>query len=196
MRVRDVMSVNVTTVGPATPVIEIARTMLQRGIGGIPVVHDGVLVGMVCRSDILPFEDDPDRGLRTAADVMSKDVLAINETMTVGQAARALASRGFKRAPVVRGDALVGLVGESDLLRPYLRTDREIGTDIEEVLRAPALGNHGSAVRFSVEDGNVLLEGIVRGEAQRSLIVRSVRSIEGVAAVTDRTRLEHEQVDA
>jgi CBS-domain-containing membrane protein len=184
------MSVAVITAPPDTPIVALARSMLQNKIGAIPIMDGGALVGIVSRADVLPFEDDQDRSLRTAADVMSRDLLAVTEVMTVPEAARRMSARGIKRAPVLREGRMIGMVSESDLLRPYLQTDGEIQDEVAEGLLSPALGTRNSRVEISVDEGVVRVQGKVHGEAQRALLLRMIRSIEGVASVDDRTKLE------
>jgi acetoin utilization protein AcuB len=52
VEVGDVMTRDVIAVGPDTDLVDVARTMLARKIGGLPVVDDGRLVGIVTESDI------------------------------------------------------------------------------------------------------------------------------------------------
>ena len=52
VEVGDLMTRNVVTVGPDTDLNEVARTMLERKIGGLPVVEHGRLVGIITESDI------------------------------------------------------------------------------------------------------------------------------------------------
>ncbi len=52
VEVGDVMTRNVVTVGPDTDLNEVARMMLERKIGGLPVVEHGRLVGIITESDI------------------------------------------------------------------------------------------------------------------------------------------------
>ena len=52
VEIGDVMTRNVVTVGPDTDLNEVARTMLERKIGGLPVVEQGRLVGIITESDI------------------------------------------------------------------------------------------------------------------------------------------------
>ena len=52
VEIGDVMTRNVVTVGPDTDLNEVARTMLERKIGGLPVVEHGRLVGIITESDI------------------------------------------------------------------------------------------------------------------------------------------------
>ncbi|OPY37110.1 MAG: Zinc metalloprotease [Methanoregula sp. PtaU1.Bin051] len=53
MQVRDVMSRDVIAVAPETPVTDVLRIMTVKNIGRVPVVDNGVLVGIVTRTDIL-----------------------------------------------------------------------------------------------------------------------------------------------
>ena len=52
VEVGDVMTRNVVAVGPDTDLNDVARTMLERKIGGLPVVEHGRLVGIITESDI------------------------------------------------------------------------------------------------------------------------------------------------
>ena len=52
-KINGVMTENPVTVTPATTVEEAARIMLERQFGGLPVVADGRLVGIITVSDIL-----------------------------------------------------------------------------------------------------------------------------------------------
>lgn len=51
--VRDVMTGNVVTVTPASPLVTAVQLMLDRRIGCLPVVEEGRLVGLLSESDCL-----------------------------------------------------------------------------------------------------------------------------------------------
>ncbi len=51
--VSDIMSPEITAVGEETPVGEIATLLTERKIKRVPVVHEGKLVGIVSRADIV-----------------------------------------------------------------------------------------------------------------------------------------------
>lgn len=53
MQVRDIMTRDVITLPPQTPVIDALRIMSSQNIGRIPVVVDGKILGIVTRTDIL-----------------------------------------------------------------------------------------------------------------------------------------------
>jgi CBS domain-containing protein len=52
MQVRDAMSRDVVTLEPDAPVIDALRIMTQRDIGRIPILSDGVLAGIITKTDI------------------------------------------------------------------------------------------------------------------------------------------------
>jgi CBS domain-containing protein len=53
LRVRDVMSWGPVTIGPEAPVAQAAAVMITAGIGCLPVVEDGQLLGIVTERDVL-----------------------------------------------------------------------------------------------------------------------------------------------
>lgn len=52
VKVKDVMTKQVLTVTETTPLEEAAKIMLDRKIGGLPVMRDAMLVGIITESDI------------------------------------------------------------------------------------------------------------------------------------------------
>jgi predicted transcriptional regulator len=60
--VRAAMTVDPVTVTPETPIGTIARLLLERSFNSVPVVSEGRLLGMVCRSDILRLVAEGDGG--------------------------------------------------------------------------------------------------------------------------------------
>jgi CBS-domain-containing membrane protein len=63
MRVREVMTQDVLSIGPDAPIREVARLLVEHRISGVPVcdTQDTVL-GVVSEADILYKEHDPDEG--------------------------------------------------------------------------------------------------------------------------------------
>ena len=54
MRAKDLMSTDVQTVPPGTPVVALARLLADRGISAVPVVEgDGRVAGIVTEADLI-----------------------------------------------------------------------------------------------------------------------------------------------
>ncbi|HEX9824702.1 MAG TPA: CBS domain-containing protein [Actinomycetota bacterium] len=189
MLVRDVMTVGVVTVSPETSLKEVAGLLLGAKVSGVPVVDGGRVVGIVSESDLLPLrEGTAGHPVARASDVMTRKLISLVEEMSVTEAARVLQRHRIKRAPVMRGGRLVGIVTRGDLLRPYLRTDTEILVDVEESVLVRGMQLSPREVRVSVTDGVVSLKGEVPDPRTRSILLRLVRSIDGVVDVVDRLK--------
>lgn len=85
--------------------------MRGHGIGGLPVISSGQLVGMVLYNALLGI--DPERRVR---DVMTVGVPTVPPDTSARDAARVLVEGGIGRVPVMDGDRLLGVVTSSDLL--------------------------------------------------------------------------------
>ena len=111
-RVGEIMTRDVLTARPDTPVVEIVQLMAKQHITGLPVVDDGNrLLGVVSESDIIGKAGD------TVGDIMTNGSWTVTEETRLGEAAEILLRRRIRRLPVVRGEnELVGLVSRSDLI--------------------------------------------------------------------------------
>ena len=68
LRLRDIMTRDVLTVGPTTTLREAAELLATRHIGGVPVVEGSRLVGVVSANDILAFAAASDETIDESVD--------------------------------------------------------------------------------------------------------------------------------
>jgi CBS domain-containing protein len=202
---RDVMTSPVVTVGPETPVKEIAQLLLTHHISGVPVVSDGKLVGIVTEADLL-YKERPDleeggllrlfrrgqlaeaerkaEGL-VARDVMTSPVVTVTEDTPLREVAALMARRQINRVPVVRGDQVVGIVSRADVLRALVRPDEEVEAAVRRAL-LEELWIDPSHLRVQVQEGVVTLEGEVERRSDKELAERWVETVDGVVRVESR----------
>ena len=111
-RVGEIMTRNVLTAKPETPVVDIVRLMARNKITGLPVVDEtNRLIGVVSESDIIGKAGD------TVADIMTNGSWTVTEDTTLGEAAEVMLRRRIRRLPVVSPEnALIGLLSRSDLI--------------------------------------------------------------------------------
>lgn len=139
LRIRDVMSTDVVTVHPTTPLTEIVALLLKRGVKAVPVMDGTRIAGIITGGDLLtrggmPLSLDAQCALpaalrdehvrcldfrdQTAKDVMTAPVRTLNIKTKVCDAMRLMAKGGVKRLPVVADDgSLMGIVSRADVLR-------------------------------------------------------------------------------
>ena len=118
MQIQDVMTADVSYVGPDTPILEIARKMRDADIGSTPVVEDERLVGMVTDRDIVvrAIAEGGDIRIKTARDAMSPGIFYCYADETVESVLDNMGDRQIRRLPVVnREKRLVGVVSLGDL---------------------------------------------------------------------------------
>lgn len=140
MRASDVMTKDVITVRPETPVLQVARTLLERHISGVPVVDDdGRVIGIVSEGDLMRRIQGETEGRgswwlalftssvermrefvkahgQTARHVMTDNPITVPPTAHVGEIARLLEQHRIKRVPVVENGKPVGIVSRANLL--------------------------------------------------------------------------------
>ena len=61
---RDFMTRNVITVGPNESVIAVAQLLLRHRIGGVPVVEEGRVIGVLTESDLFRRMVEREAGIR------------------------------------------------------------------------------------------------------------------------------------
>lgn len=198
-RVRTVMHPNVHTVKPETPFKAIAVLFASWGVSGVPVVNDeGRVLGVVSQRDLLERETRH-RFLRFrprlrrkvwgnhADELMSRPALTVAQDAEVVEAARIMEDHQVHRLPVVDDEEkLVGIVGRSDLLRGFLRTDSELREEVrtEVIERAMCIDPHSLSV--VVHNGVVTVRGQVERTSMIPVIVALIRRLEGVVDVRER----------
>lgn len=114
MIARDIMTSNVCTIRPEASAQEAAQLLSQKRISGLPVVNpDGKIIGIVTEADIISKVNQ--EGL-LVADIMSHEVIAVDEETSVSEIASLLTKRRIKRVPVVEKGKLVGIVSRADIV--------------------------------------------------------------------------------
>jgi predicted transcriptional regulator len=94
--VRDLMTVGVETCLPDTPIVDIARAMLDRGFEEIVVLEEGNAVGVVGQDDVIyAFKRENFRAL-TAEDVMRENVPQIPADIPIAVAAQMMHDQGVR----------------------------------------------------------------------------------------------------
>ncbi len=120
--VKSIMSRDLTAASNEMSLIEVAKLILSKGIGGVPILdRDQKIVGLVSEHDFIPYI--PAATGTQVGYFMSRHVATVGPEFKVMDAARAIVSRGFRRLPVVSGGKLVGIVTSVDILR-YLSSNR------------------------------------------------------------------------
>lgn len=204
VRVGDVMTHDVVSVTPDTPLKDVAAALVERGISGLPVCDpDGAVLGVLSEADLLVKQGgSPERsgGLfawlvetasapdlaklraHTAGEAMTSPALTVETASPVSEAARTMVSLGVNRLPVVEDGRLVGIVTRADLVRLFTRSDEEIARDIRRDV-VKRLWIAPERIEVDVEHGEVVLRGEVDTEVEAGLLEKRIPLVAGVVGV-------------
>lgn len=135
---------DVVWVPPTAPVSEVAETIASRRIGAVVVLDpERKMVGIVSERDVVKAvaKDGAAALQQTAADLMTRDVLAVSPETKVQQAMEIMEKGYFRHLPVVEHGELIGIVSVRDLVRHrFLLQELEVETMKEFVTRGAHLG--------------------------------------------------------
>jgi CBS domain-containing protein len=143
--VADLMTRDVITVAPHTPIQEAIRILADRRIGGLPVIDDNrQLVGILSETDLMwqatgvnppayivlldsviylenptKYERELHKALgQTVGEVMTSKVISIEPEKPLSEAAKVMHDKRIHRLPVVNeAKEVIGIVTRSDILR-------------------------------------------------------------------------------
>ncbi len=146
MNARELMKSPVISVAPSTPVHEIAELLLEHHIGGVPVLENDRVVGLVNEYELLRRCEigtersappapwwAPLRGhasapidyvkshAQHAQDIMTHEVTTVSEDTPVQEIAVAFTARKVRRIMVLREAQLVGILTRADLVEALAR---------------------------------------------------------------------------
>jgi CBS domain-containing protein len=220
MRALDVMTEAVISVKPEMTVREAAKVLMDHGISGAPVIDEnGGVVGMLSEGDLIHRAELETEECRRSwwldlfssnrdardyikshsnlvADLMTRDVISIDEATPLPAVANILETRHIKRVPVMRDGRVVGIVSRANIVQALATVVDEpmaetVPTDRE--IRAMLMGEiAGHPWAFAgenivVRDGVVHLWGIYRSAAAIQAMRTAAEGIQGVKRVVDHT---------
>lgn len=110
--VAEFMAKTVITAAPGETVTAVAHRLTERGIGGLPIIEAGAIVGIVTLKDLVG--QPPYRPVR---EVMTRAVVIVGPGERITDAYAVMDEQRIGRLPVVDAGVLVGIVTRGDLLK-------------------------------------------------------------------------------
>ncbi len=115
VQISDMMSFPVCSVPPDKSMAEVAKILRQRGCTGLPVVDDGLLVGIISRRDFKKIRKEDQLQAPVKA-FMSNRVISIEPGNSPIQAAQTMVRHDIGRLPVVEDGRIIGIITRSDVM--------------------------------------------------------------------------------
>ncbi|WP_296795826.1 CBS domain-containing protein [uncultured Methanobrevibacter sp.] len=139
LHVSSVMVKDIISVPQSMRLAEVANIMLENGIGSVPVIDDGKMVGIVSKADFVTMAIDGEYDNICTKEIMTKDVISVSPSERLIHARRVSIDAKVGRLPVIDDEELVGMITSKDLMRAFIDFRKKVPeryqkSQIKEVL--------------------------------------------------------------
>ena len=175
MFVKDQMTPHPVTITPESSITVAQRVMKENHVRHLPVISPGgALIGLLTRTtleQVLPsklttlsvYELHYQLEKVTVREAMVRQVVTVTEDVPIEQAARTMWEKKIGCLPVMRGNKLVGIVTDNDLMRTMFELLGARQPGIRLTLRIP--GDPGQLAKLTsaiaAERGDITALGVV-----------------------------------
>ncbi|MCK4519215.1 MAG: CBS domain-containing protein, partial [Candidatus Omnitrophica bacterium] len=113
---KDIMSFPVKTVSESETINNTKRLMTKYNIGGMPVLQNGKVAGMITRGD-LDKAIYHGFGHSRIKGYMSKDVICAKENTSISDIQEIIFEKNIGRVPILKNNKITGVVTRNNILR-------------------------------------------------------------------------------
>ena len=120
--IKSIMTTNVISVRPETPIFEAMTLLTENKISGVPVVDDQLrVIGILSEKDVLEMLMDKDLDIKkTVGDYMTRDVVCFTEEDSAIDICKFFIRTNIRRVPIVKDGKLIGVVSRRDIVELIL----------------------------------------------------------------------------
>ena len=119
VRAIDVMQYGVIKTEKNAPVSEAVNLLVSTQVSGLPVTHEGRLVGMLSEKDVLLLLFKNDYLPGTVEEYMTKEVASFDIEESLCEISHFLVEKPFRRVPIMKDETIAGMITRSDLIKYY-----------------------------------------------------------------------------
>jgi CBS domain-containing protein len=144
MKIKDIMKTEIISLRQDMSVREAVELLFKLDMSGLPVIDEfGRLLGMFTEKDIIRFvlpsyvekvgsfmyENLP-KALRKKmgelsnkkiVDIMQKEIVSVNEELSVAEVARIMLTQKIRRIPVIKEGKVIGIIARGDILKAFIK---------------------------------------------------------------------------
>jgi CBS domain-containing protein len=126
----------VWSIAPDASVYQAIAIMAEKGIGALPVIADGQLLGILSERDyarkvVLQSRSSKDT---LVSEIMTTPVVSVSPSNTVEDCMRTMTLQRIRHLPVVDEGKILGIVSIGDLVRKVISTQGEIIQHLQEYI--------------------------------------------------------------
>ena len=192
LHISSVMVKDVFTVPETMQLDEVAKLMLENGIGSVPVMDDEGMVGIVSKADFVTLAVGIAFDKITVKEIMTNDLTVVSPAERLVHARRLMKEAHVGRLPVVDDDNLAGMVTSKDLMRAFIDFRKNVPekyqkSQIKEVLVEDIMSSNPT---FTSKDATISeVAKIMMETGFNGLPVVEDEKVVGIITQTDILRL-------
>ena len=177
----EIIQREVLTVTPDSLIADVDRMMTYHGIGGVPVVEGGKVIGIVSRRDLRAMVSRI--GNQPVKSIMTHEPIVAGEGISIDDAFDLMYSRKVERLPVVDHEGiLTGIISMQELLEKR-QFPHAIRDDNGNLRVAAAVGPFDHARAMLLVEAGVDAIVVDCAHGHNLNVVKSVRDIKGSVPV-------------
>jgi CBS domain-containing protein len=103
---------------PSQSVLEVARAMVERNIGAVPVLREGDLVGILSERDLMKriVAEGRDPARTRVSEIMTPEPHTVGPREDLETCMLLMSQHGFRHLPICDGKKLIGMVSLRDIM--------------------------------------------------------------------------------
>ncbi|MHA1278730.1 MAG: CBS domain-containing protein [Candidatus Helarchaeota archaeon] len=117
IKAKDIMIQELLTISPKEKVAAADLLMVRNSIGGLPVIEDEKLVGILTQKDIMLSRFSISVGGLKVEDLMTRKPATITPETPLEDILNIMLTKKVERLPVIKDDKLVGMVMHGQILK-------------------------------------------------------------------------------
>ncbi|MGZ7457311.1 CBS domain-containing protein [Pseudomonas sp. Ma2-10] len=127
----------VHTVAPEQMVLEAVRIMAERNVGALPVVENGIVIGVISERDyarkmVLQGRSSAGTPVRV---IMSSPVVTVDSRQSIEACMGIMTDSHLRHLPVVENEKLLGLLSIGDLVKTAITEQADLILQLERYIR-------------------------------------------------------------
>jgi CBS domain-containing protein len=117
VKARDIMVTELLTINPTEKVAAADLLMVRNSIGGLPVIDNEKLVGILTQRDIMLSRFSISVGGLQVEDLMTHNPISISPDTSLEEILNIMLTKNVERLPVIKDEKLVGMVMHGQILK-------------------------------------------------------------------------------
>jgi len=117
----------VWSLAPTATIYDALTMMAEKGVGALPIVEEGRLLGILSERDYARKVLLQGRSSRDTAvtEIMSSPLVSVSPSQTVEECMHIVTDKRIRHLPVMEGGRIVGIVSIGDLVNWVITAQRE-----------------------------------------------------------------------